>query len=491
MLSVLYSWFRPVPFVGITNDPFEWEAPNLEAGPGAQIPRIDNPGGLHALDNSIQIETRHSDILQHIPSEMLVEILYRLSSADLASVSLVSHRLHNVSQALLFKAPNLTTGYSRVDRSNPPSLERFLRLVTMPGDQDLALSVRELNLNWSHSSKTGGYDQVQPVAGNQLLTPSAPHVSYQTRNEQIMLLLRHLPRLAALHITSCTCCSSFDKFIECLHILSPSESPAAFQSLREFRYMSKDAYAGMNCESLFVLLKLPNLRTIEALLIDDGINDPPSDAWTSARTSNTTQLHLIAALVRPRWLSRLLATPRLLTHFTFCASPAYYSYQFHALRSTLRKLRGTLMYLHVDLGVIDTATNEEEEGEEEVVGAEYTAGPGFIGSLADWPRLRTVRCSMVALVGYEFRTDTPWLAGVLPAGIRELEVLTDNYFSVSEVVREMVRLLAVKERVVPKLERVMVARPVMDNGERVPAGRRHQALKRACDAAGVVVVQEW
>lgn len=121
MLSAFYCWCRPVPFVGITNDRFDSEAPSLEACTGAQIPRIDNPDGLGGLSNGVSIETCHTDILQHIPSEMLGEIRYRLSSADLASVSLVSHRLHKVSQALLIKAPNLTTSYTRGERSNPPS----------------------------------------------------------------------------------------------------------------------------------------------------------------------------------------------------------------------------------------------------------------------------------------------------------------------------------------------------------------------------------
>lgn len=488
MLSAFYYWCRPVPLVGNTDDLFESE----EAGPGGQIPRIVNPDGLGGISNGIPTETGHTDILQHIPNEMLSEILYRLSSADLASVSLVSHRLHNVSQALLIKAPNLTTGYPRGERGNPHSLERFLRLVTTPGNQDLALRVRELNLYWNHPWKTSRQDLVQPMAGDQHPTPSPPQISYEIPNEQIMLLLRHLPRLAVLHITSPTRRFSFHKFIECLHVLSPSEFPAAFQSLQEFRYTSKGAHAGMNCEALSVLLKLPNLRTIEARLIDDGINDPTSDAWTSARTSSTTQLHLIAALVRPRWLSRLLATPRVLTHFTFSASPVHRNHQFHALRSTLRRIRGTLVYLHVDLGGVDNGEEEEEEEDaEEVLGEEYTAGPGFIGSLADWPRLRTVRCSMVALVGYKLHTDTAWLAGVLPGGIRELEVLVDDYFSLLEMVRAVVRLLADKERVVPMLERVMVATPVMKSGERVPAGTQGEVLKMVCDAAGVVVVEEW
>lgn len=482
MLSALYYWCRPVSLVGNTDDLFESEVPSLEAGPGGQIPRIDTPDGLSGVSNGIPIETGHTDILQHIPSEMLSEILYRLSSADLASVSLVSHRMHNVSQALLIKAPNLTTGYPRGERGNPHSLERFLRLVTTPGNQDMALRVRELNLYWNHPWKTSGQDLVQPMAGDQL--------SYEIPNEQIMLLLRHLPRLAVLHITSPTRRFSFHKFIECLHVLAPSEFPAAFQSLQEFRYTSKGAHAGMNCEALFVLLKLPNLRTIEARLIDDGINDPTSDAWTSTGTSSTTQLHLIAALVRPRWLSRLLATPRVLTHFTFSASSVHRSHQFHALRTTLRRIRGTLVYLHVDLGGVDNE-EEEEEDAEEVVGAEYTAGPDFIGSLADWPRLRTVRCSMVALVGYTLHTDTPWLAGVLPGGIRELELLVDDYFPLSEMVRAAVRLLADKERVGPMLERVMVATPVMKSGERVAAGTQGEVLKMVCDAAGVVVVEEW
>lgn len=70
------------------------------------------------------------------------------------------------------------------------------------------------------------------------------------------------------------------------------------------------------------------------------------------------------------------------------------------------------------------------------------------------------------------------LAGVLPAGIRELEILDDGDVPVGQAVKEVVALLAAAD-MIPELQRVRV---YADRGK---SKRLRRRLRKACWAVGV------
>lgn len=78
-----------------------------------------------------------------------------------------------------------------------------------------------------------------------------------------------------------------------------------------------------------------------------------------------------------------------------------------------------------------------------------------IGSLRDWPVLRTVKRPLLVLLGRQ-KNPMRRLADVLPAGLRELEILGDCYCPFEDAVHEIVMLSAQKEKVLPRLQSVTV-----------------------------------
>lgn len=89
----------------------------------------------------------------------------------------------------------------------------------------------------------------------------------------------------------------------------------------------------------------------------------------------------------------------------------------------------------------------------------------------------------MALLGKGRQAQTPQLAYILPAGIRELEILYDRYWTIAEVVDEVLVLLRHKEEMVKDLKRIVVC---IDKWVRPELEER---LKAACTAASVELVE--
>lgn len=66
---------------------------------------------------------------------------------------------------------------------------------------------------------------------------------------------------------------------------------------------------------------------------------------------------------------------------------------------------------------------------------------------------------------------------MLPAGLRELEILADRYWAGKEMVVKVVEMLDEKESMLPALERLVMS-----------VGRSGNVLREACGAAEVVLV---
>lgn len=137
-------------------------------------------------------------------------------------------------------------------------------------------------------------------------------------------------------------------------------------------------------------------------------------------------------------------------------------------RKALSASRNTLQYLRVDLLTMSTrepdVTNERKS----------------IGSLYDWPVLRTIWCPMDLLLGERPETQTPRLVDVLPTVIEDFCVDTDEYWGTSDVAGKLVEL--VKGKVVFGPESLVRVAMVLNPGE-VCGGE--DVLRAECNTGGV------
>lgn len=402
-------------------------------------------------------------VLQDLPTEILAEIFSYLPAADLAHTSHLSRCFYAISAPLLYAAPNLTTShdddhiYHPRHIHIPSSLEIFLRTLLTPRGHSLASLVHSLTLRWVHTLR----DNAGPRAGPLLVPLSPLAIKAQFPNTQIMLLLLHLPRLLALDICATfASASTFDDFMKGFFGNQETQPfPPALQTLKEFRLSSPDLQGSVNGQTLLTIMTLPNITSVDVVLsiIEDFFPE-----FTPASTSNITKLELIDAFVSPDELLHILMIPRALTHFTL--SPAY---QYNLI-NVIEPLRASLQYLAVDVQNLDEQGSDDEDDNPLVP---------TIGSLKGWLQLHTLRCPLVPLLGENRQQH---LVDVLPVGIRELEILHDQYYSVAKVVREVVQVLRRKQELVPRLHMVTVA---------MAAGKQRRILRAACDAAKVGLVE--
>lgn len=308
-----------------------------------------------------------------------------------------------------------------------------------------------------------------------LLTPAPSPFALcsQLPNTQVMLLLHRLPHLQTLHVVGHAADSTFDRFLTEYFVgLPPPVFPPAFQSLRELSFTSPYITGGINCVSLLILLSLPCIRCIDVYLFDETDN-PPDPA--SAPTSTVTDLRIAPGMVPPLFLSGLLRIPQALISFAFRGTTGYdVSFNPRAFKNELQAHRDSLEFLFLDFDFEEECTEDDETEE-----TDGRARP-MVGSLRDWPRLRSLTCGLSALLGKLFRTDTLRLVDVVPSGLRVLEVVLDSSYPCERTLGEVLGLLERKEEVVPELQRLGVA---LEDEE------QFETLRMACEAAGVTLAE--
>lgn len=148
----------------------------------------------------------------------------------------------------------------------------------------------------------------------------------------------------------------------------------------------------------------------------------------------------------------------------------------------MRPLARTLVSLRLELMLAGPVENGQ-------VNRIETGGTTW--SLVEWTALRTLSCSLVALMGVWTAERVGELARFLPRGLIELEVVGDCHWGYAAAVEELVGLVMWKDVLVPCLEKVAVraqkrvvramAQPGMD-------GEAREMLRSACKAAGVTGV---
>lgn len=398
-------------------------------------------------------------LFKHLPHEILIEIFSLLCCIDLASTSRVSHRLRAVSEPLLYRSPSL---YISDEEHVSQNFYMFLRTLLTPGCEVLATHVRHLTLEWDDLEHTPEPEIALFKAAASRLGITQPVVS---GGGQAVLLLHLLPRLQILEVDPPETPDAFSTFMDMQRdVLHTQMLPLGLQSLREYFCCWT---GGVSPRTLLALLKLPCIRTI----IVRFSNEPDflSAMVDPDITSTVTNLRLLNSIVSSSSLACILKIPRALEQFAFFVR----GFDLLSFGNALEPLRNTLQSLTLDFQCVCSRNYM-------AAADEISTYP--IGSLREWPVLYTVRCSMVALLGMGPQGDPPRLLEyVLPATIRELEILSDQYWPPEEVVDHVVLLLERKEVMVPKLQKVVV----LNNWNRDP---ERQRLKDACEAVDVELV---
>lgn len=422
--------------------------------------------------------------LDDLPSETLIEILSYLPCADLATTCRVTRRLQDVSETLLYKDLCLTETFdSNIYR---PSLEILLRTLLTPGRETLRLHSRSLRFEWDFESRP-----TTPSPKDIVVFSACSFrlgLQYQRMNHvgQFLLLLHLLPSLRVLHIIPPIRRSSIATFKGANNmalVLATEHPPPTLQSLREFRCSSDDILAGVTPMTLMALMTLPSMNYV-AVYVDYSYRSTVPQMIAAAHTSPVKKLRLTDCHLCTSTFSLILKLPIALTHFSYSA---VHDGEFSTFMDALSAQQSSLQYLHLDF--FNTVETDSEEEEEEVVddastdvattaaaAAAATAGT----SLREWPALHTLSCSLTPLLGKE--PSTLSLAEVVPPGLRDLEILGDDYWSYEGVVAQVVNLLEQKATAVPCLQRLAVTVVDID----VEA---QTELRVACEAVGVKLLE--
>lgn len=366
-------------------------------------------------------------------------IISCLSGPDLTSVSLVSHEWQSIAQPLLYREP-----YMDFTDEVPSPLYLFLRTLLSAGGEALAGHVRSLILCWASFESE---PPAEPESDLALFTDATSRHGlgdpFASDGAQVALLMHLLPCLHALHIRPGED-NEFDQLLESHHATKSTASlPLALQSLCEFSWHSGDSDSGVGSGTLLALMRLPCIRLIDVQIVDEIESPFPgaSDATTILPESAVTNLNFSYGQISGPCLTRILKLPRALTHFSY-RSMFGNTFTLAELDTAMEPLKHTLC--HLDLDLFDLQPMQEFDPSEDST---------TLGSLREWPALRSVRISLLPLVGLELSQS---LAGLLPAGLRALQVIRDPFWQIEDVVNEVVAMLEQKEAMLPLLVKLAV-----------------------------------
>lgn len=395
--------------------------------------------------------------LNGLPYETLVECLSLLSCADLASTTRLSRRFHDISQPLLYKAPCL----AKPTPSHRSSLAIFLQTLLTPCHEALGSHVRSLRLELDDTEPVAEFPDDCMALINAIASKLIIANPVSTQGPQLMILLDLLPRLHTLHISPPTV-----RFLE-----AASTLPRGLLSLRSLHYTRTPRIDFVKPKRILKVLQLPSLRHLHVPSIT-RFNMPIAALADAARSSRITHLRFSHAEPSAWVLRHILPVPIALTHFSYTAA---LNAQFDLARFTgaLAPLRHSLEWLHLDFCGLGGVTGDQ-----------WAIGPFEDGEFREWPVLRTLRCSLVPLLGRAPGDSVLCLGDVLPRGLREMEVLGDWKWPLEDVVERVVGMLARKSEAAPGLERLAV---------RMEWGKTQRLVDRltvACEAAGVCFVEQ-
>lgn len=329
----------------------------------------------------------------------------------------------------------------------------------------------------------------------------------ELRCQAFLQLLHLFSRLQQLNIGTLLIA---DRCTDILGKVSQTKLPAGLQSLRDFSSHKQGVTAATFC----TLLQLPHIRKIVVSLInehgnedaewnvddDDDDNDqsstnasdtssrfsdgssyysdsfdhPDRSPWSvkhflpvSSGTSTVTNLRLRHTALTIASLEHLLTIPRALEHFRYECSYRNAGFNLAEIGRALLLLRDTLQFLWLGCGY------------------HRALDPNLtIGTLRNWPKLHTLRCSLVLLLGGADRAGAVELDYLLPEGLRVFEILADREWSLKVAVERVIRLLSRKHEVLPRLKSLAVLREVPKTAY------MWEMLLECCENAGVELVED-
>lgn len=399
--------------------------------------------------------------LNTIANETVAEIFTYLSIKDLLAVSRVCKRFQAISDPHLYRSAPLGR---LCDFTSPRPHHNFIRtILTRP---ILASYVQSIQL-WCGET-ADPIDPIPPTEHDLTLLAAATrnleHPWLESESTQLTLLLHLLPNLRILNLRTSIFHDGIDPFLAQQAFVPTVSLPAGLTHLREIRYQ----YHAIDTppQSLLTMLNLPSIRKIYfySNLYADQL-DLISDACIGKST--VTDLHLEHRSMSTLALTRVLSMPRALAHFTYMDRGGNIM-DYGEFRKALAASRNTLQYLRVDL--LTMSTREPDVKNERK----------SIGSLYDWPVLRTIWCPMDLLLGERPETQTPRLVDVLPTVIEDFCVGADEYWGTSDVAGKLVEL--VKGKVVFGPESLVRVAMVINPGE---VCGREDVLRAECNTGGV------
>lgn len=314
------------------------------------------------------------------------------------------------------------------------SLEMFLQTLLLPGRGSLAAHAESLRVDWRRSSNR--------VSEHDVLDTSGLPRSSQSHGTELVSLLHLLSAIQVLKIVPQDACSNFTRLMEPCDGALPSTLQLALQSLRIFRCSSFNPI-GMRARTVLTLLRLPCIHSIWTPVNQENgfIMRAPIHTATA---SSITDLRLSGSIPIAS-LSYLLRDLTALTHFGYDAHVSD-DFNLQAFMAVLEPLRNSLQHLYLRL---TTGYQPYVELDDRFIG----------GSLRTWPVLQSLSCGLVPLLGKGKLDDSLRLVDVLPPSLRELEILSDNYWWCQEVLLQALDLVGQKESVVPNLECLAIVNP--------------------------------
>lgn len=430
-------------------------------------------------------------VLQDLPTELIREVFSLLSCVDLGPLCLVSRRFRSIAEPFLYKEVLL----ARPDKDEL-AITFFLRAVL--DRPTLAGYVRFIDLNWlcpedssldpDSTPETANDINLFDTVAKSLGLPESPW----SHGAQIVLLLHVLPNLQEFDFLLPDSCVILDEFIEGTVDIPIASLPAGLQSLRKFRSDWTFDLPGLTPTMLHALLRLPSIREIDVHMESHmhRTEDPVEALISSVECrgmSSVTNLHLNNCKFKTSLLSGILQQPRALTHFSYHeCNHRIAGFDITTFREALSHLRPTLQYLC--LGSIQAL--EIRRGGNNNDGERYT-----IGSLRDWPVLRTVKCLLTTLLGRP-AVATARLVDVVPAVIRELEItrIDDSLPAMYENARGWM-LADMTDEIVDLLQRKEayglqgLAELTVHTSSPYAVAEVETVLSAACNASGVVGVR--
>lgn len=365
-------------------------------------------------------------VLENLPNEILAGIISCLCFRDLVQTSRVSRLLRAIAERFLYKDVRL---------DGPRPIGALLR--TILSHPAIAKHVLFLEISWEFNLADGPDCWLGPhdTCGLEPATAETMRVGLQSelrwQGTQVVHLLHLLQNLRALLLFPPDIPDVFDHFLERTELLPAESLPAGLKSVRDIELWWGTGDRGVTPESLMTIFKMPSVRGINIQIVEatDEVGSHLASV-SSAGISSVTNLSLNFGSISASSLGRVLQMPRALTNFSYLIGcESLHPFNAPAFGLALRTVRATLQHLTLtftDDMLLDFGDTKEHQ---------------TIGSLRDWPVLRSLRCPLMPLLGRAPHAAESRLVDVVPMAIREFATDFDSFWGISEMVNQVTEML--------------------------------------------------